>query len=127
MSESHGEEPVEPRKYDLAERTAKFGEAIIDFAKSVPRNVVTLELIPQLVSAATSVGANYAEAGDAFSRREFRHKIGICQKEARETTFWLRMVAKAEPEWRDAARDLWREARELHLIFCAIRRNSPRQ
>ena len=71
------------RPYDLAERTAKFAEAIIRFAKKAPRNVVTLPLIRQLVRCGTSVGANYREADDAVSRRDFRNKVGICKKEAK--------------------------------------------
>lgn len=108
------------RRYDLEERTAVFGEAVIVFAKSVPKNAVTLPLISQLVRSATSVGANYCEADDAVSRKDFRHKIGICKKEAHETKHWLRMIAVADPNTKDTARGLWQEARELHLIFATI-------
>lgn len=73
----------------MEERTARFGEAIIRFAKRIPVNPVTAPLIPQLVGAGTSVGANYNEANDAESKRDFRHKIGICRKESRETKHWL--------------------------------------
>ena len=69
------------RSYDLEERTGKFGENIIQFAEKIPKNVITLPLIAQLVRAGTSVGANYCEADDAESRKDFRHKIGICKKE----------------------------------------------
>ena len=106
--------------YDLEERTAKFGEAIIEFAKKIPVNQVTQRIIPQFVAAGTSVGANYCEADDAESGRDFKHKIGICKKEARESKFWLRMTAKAVPELSEEARTLWQEAKELHLIFNAI-------
>lgn len=82
--------------YDLEERTALFGEAIIAFAKTIPRDVVTLPLISQLVRAGTSIGANYCEADDAVSRKEFLQKINTCQKEAKETKHWLRMVVAAE-------------------------------
>ncbi len=105
------------RPYDLAERTAKFAEAIIRFAKKAPRNVVTLPLIRQLVRCGTSVGANYREADDAVSRRDFRNKVGICKKEANETEYWLQMIAVAEPIMKEKARALWQEAHELHLIF----------
>jgi four helix bundle protein len=74
-------------KYDLEERTAVFAERVIDFAVEVERNAVTLPLITQLVRAATSVGANYCEADDAESKKDFRHKIGLCRKEARETKY----------------------------------------
>jgi four helix bundle protein len=110
------------RKFDLEERTAHFGEAIIAFAKKVPQNAVTLPLIGQVVRAGTSVGANYCEADDAVSKKEFRCKIGTCKKEARETKYWLRMIAAAEEATKDEACLLWCEAKELHLIFAAIYR-----
>ena len=111
-------------KYDLEERTAKFGEDIIEFSKSVPQTVVTLPLIGQLVDAGTSVGANYCEANDAESRKDFRHKIGICKKESRESKFFLRMIVKAVPELKKEGECLMREAQELNLIFGAIRRKT---
>jgi four helix bundle protein len=108
------------RKFDLEERTARFGEAIIHFAKRIPKSPENIPLISQIVRCGTSVGANYCEADDAVSRKEFRHKIGTCKKEAKETKYFLRMIAAAEDSLRDDARLLWKEARELHLIFCAI-------
>lgn len=114
----------EPRAYDLEERTARFGDSVIRFAKKIPDNSVNRRIISQLVGAAISVGANYCEADDASSKKEFRQKIGFSRKEAREARFHLRMVVASEPQLKDDARILWREARELHLIFCAIIRNS---
>jgi four helix bundle protein len=108
------------RKYDLEERTARFGEEIIKFAKKIPKNSVTLPLINQLVRAGTSVGANYCEADDAESKQDFKHKIGICKKEARETKHWLRMIEVAVPELKEEIKKLWQEAKELHLIFNKI-------
>ncbi len=110
------------RKYDLEERTAAFGEAVIAFAKRVPIDQVTRSLVDQIVRSATSVGANYCEADDASTKKEFRHKIGYCRKESRETKHWLRMIVKAQPQFREAAKPLWQEAKELHLIFAAIQR-----
>jgi len=83
-------------KYDLEERTACFGEMVITFARTIPQNTVNFPLISQLVRSGTSVGANYCEADDAVSRKEFKNKIGTCKKEARETKHWLRMVATAK-------------------------------
>jgi len=105
------------RLYDLAERTATFGEEIVQFAKGVPRNVVTVPLIRQLVRAGTSIGANNREADEAVSRKDFRNRVGICRKEANETEYWLRLIAAAEPGLREDCRRLWQEAHELHLIF----------
>jgi four helix bundle protein len=116
------EEPDAKPVYDLEERTARFGEAVIDFARTIPQDAVTNRLIGQLVGAATSVGANYAEADDAVSKKEFLKNIGTCRKEERETKHFLRMVVRAVPELKAQARTLWSEARELHLIFSKIRR-----
>jgi len=110
--------------FDLDERTACFGEAIIDFAKRVPVTAVTRRLIDQVVGAGTSVGANYAEANEAESRKMFRVRIATCRKEAKETMHLLRMIAKAHEPSRTEAHTLWREARELTRIFAAIHRRS---
>jgi four helix bundle protein len=117
------EEPEGKRVYDLEERTARFGEAVINFAKTIPQNPVTNRIISQLVGAATSVGANYVEADDAVSKKEFLKNIGTCRKEARETKHFLRMTVSAAPDLKPQARCLWQEARELHLIFCKIMRS----
>jgi len=108
------------RIYDLEERTAKFGENVIIFCKKIPRNIITNPMISQLVRAGTSVGANYSEADDAESGKDFKHKIGICKKESRECKHWLRMLVIAEIEIKEEARILWKEAKELNLIFNAI-------
>ena len=108
--------------FDLEERTALFGESVIAFARKIKRDPVTERLIKQLVGAGTSVGANYCEADDAVSRKEFKQKIGYCKKEARESKFFVRMVVKAVPELREEAKQLWQEAKELHLIFAKIYR-----
>jgi four helix bundle protein len=117
------EEPGDKPVYDLEERTACFGEAVIDFAKTIPQSPVTNRIIGQLVGAATSVGANYVEADDAVSKREFLKNIGTCKKEARETKLFLRMAVRAVPELKARARILWLEAKELHLIFSKIWRS----
>jgi len=117
------EEPGEKRVYDLEERTARFGEAIVDFATTIPQGPVTNRIIAQLVGARTSVGANYVEADDAVSKKEFLKNIGTCRKEARETKHFLRIAVRAVPELKPQARKLWMEARELHLIFSQIWRS----
>lgn len=109
--------------YDLEERTAKFGEAIIRFAKKIPENPVNNRLIDQLVGAGTSVGANYCEADEAVSKKDFANKIGTCKKEAKEARFFLRMTATAVPELKEEARVLWLEAKELNLILARIFRS----
>ena len=112
------------RVYDLEERTAKFGEDVVKFAKELPKNVVTVPLVSQLVRSGTSIGANYCEADCAESRKDFEHKLGICKKESKESRHWLRMIAEAIPEEKDMANKLWQEANELNLIFISIVRKS---
>ncbi len=106
--------------YDLEERTAKFGEDIIEFARKMPRNEITRRIIPQLVGAGTGVGSNYCEADCAESNKDFIHKMAIANKEAKESKHFLRMSAKACPEYSKEARRLWKEGHELNMIFMSI-------
>jgi four helix bundle protein len=112
------------RAFDLAERTAVFGEEVIRFCKNIRRDAVVTPLIRQLVRSATSVGANYVEADEAGSKKEFMYRVSICRREARETQYWLRMIVAAKPDLKDQARTLWREAKELMLILAAIHRKA---
>ena len=118
------DEPV--RTFDLEERCAKFGEAVIRMLKTVTQGPLTNRLIDQLVGCSTSVGANYAEADDGVSPKDFRHRIGTCRKESRECKHFLRMLATASQNHASECRLLYREARELNLIFSAIWRRSGR-
>src|SRR5262245_949284 len=111
---------VTKRAFDLEERSARFGESVIQFCRGLPRNPITDPLIRQVVKSSTSIGANYGEADDAIYKKEFRKNIGTCKKESRETKHWLRMIAAAEPARADVARPLWKEANELLLIFATI-------
>jgi four helix bundle protein len=106
--------------YDLEERTAKLGEGIIDFTKLLERKPVNYPLINQVVRSSTSIGANYMEADCADSKKDFKYKISLCKKEAKETCHWLRMIAKANPEYINQCRKLWKESHELTLIFSKI-------
>jgi four helix bundle protein len=121
------EESRKERVYDLEERTARFGEAVIDFARTIPQDAVTNRIINQLVGAGTSVGANYVEADDAVSKKEFLKSIGTCKKETREVKHFLRMAVRANPKLKGEARKLWLEARELHLIFSKIWRSGKNE
>lgn len=111
-------------KYDLEERTRKFGEDIIKFCKKIPRGPITDPIINQLVKCGTSTGANYCEADNAESKLDFKHKIGICKKESKEAQHFLKMAIVAVPELKDEALILFQEAKELNLIFNAIIRTA---
>jgi four helix bundle protein len=120
LNDAPTENSSQRHAFDLEERTAKFGEAIIRFCKKIPRDAGNNRLIDQLVGCSTSVGANYCEANEGVSKKDFKNTIGRCVKEAKETKFFLRMVAASEPKLADEARELYREAKELHLIFASI-------
>ena len=106
--------------YNLEERTAKFGEDIILFCKSVRQDNINKSILNQLIRSGASVGANYCETDGAESGKDFKHKIAICKKEAKETKHWLRMITKTNSEKTKECRILWQEVQELTLIFSAI-------
>ncbi|MFN2623206.1 MAG: four helix bundle protein [Chthoniobacterales bacterium] len=106
--------------FDLEERTARFGEAIIQLTKKIPRTPANDRLVGQLVGCGTSIGANYCETNERVSKKDFRNTIGRCVKEAKETKYFLRLIAAAEPALAEQARTLYREAKELHLIFASM-------
>ena len=114
---------VEPTKkrtnYDLEERTLSFGKRIVRLAKNLPRNAVNLELSKQIVRSGTSVGANYREATEAESKKDFVHKLRIAKKEVKETTYWIDLIAEANPDLEGRLSELHKESRELLFILAA--------
>jgi len=112
------------KPYDLEERTALFGEETIDVLRKLSNNLINKRLIPQLTASAGSLGANYCEANEAESKKDFQHKIGICKKETKESKHWVRLLARANPEFKEEFRKLWQEAQELLLIFSKILNSS---
>jgi four helix bundle protein len=115
------------KKYDFEERTAQFGEAVLELTRTLPRDPVNTPLISQMAIAGTSIGANCVEADGAESNKDFQHKIPICRKESKETKQWLRMIIKANPGRRDEGQKLSREAQQLGLIFSSILPPKKRQ
>jgi four helix bundle protein len=107
-------------KYDLIERTEKFGIMVINLANKTPKNIITLPLISQFIRSGTSVGANYCEADNAESKNDFKHKLGISKKEAKETIYWLKMIINVCPDLTEEINLISREANELNLIFNSI-------
>ena len=107
--------------WNLEERLSVFGEEIVRFSRKIPRDPTNNRLIDQIVGAATSAGANYCEANESVSKRDFKNTISRCMKETKETKFFLRMVVASEPQLVDEARMLYREAHELLRIFGSMR------
>lgn len=113
------------KKFDLEERSAKFGESVITFLKTVPQDSIRAPLISQVVRSSSSIGANYGEADCSGTKKEFKYRISLCAREAKETKHWLRMLAVAIDETKtDDLRLLWKEADELNRIFSTIHQNT---
>ena len=110
----------EKKIYDLEERTARFAEEAIDLVRKLVQNAVNRRIIDQLIGSSGSIGANYCEANEAESRKDFQHKIGICKKETKETKHWLRLLLRAEPSLKIQIDTLLKEAHELLLIFSKV-------
>jgi four helix bundle protein len=123
-AEGSGAQTPGRHPFDLEERTALFGEAIVRFLKKIPRNPTNNRLIDQLVGCGTSIGANYREANENVSKKDFRLSISRCVKEAKEAKFFLRMVAASEATLVQEARELYREYHELHLILATLFRKA---
>lgn len=112
------------KKFDLEERTSNFAINIIGFCKRLPQDAVHKPIVNQLVRSGTSIGANYSEANESNSKRDFINKIAITKKECNETKYWLRLIAATLEIHKFESMQLFREAQELTLIFAAIIRNS---
>lgn len=108
--------------FDFEERTSVFGERIVRFAKRIPRGPVNDRLINQVVGAGTSIGANFFEANDCVSKKDFRNSAKRCIKEPKEARHFLRMIVASEPSLTEEARTLYREATELIRILAAMSR-----
>lgn len=107
--------------YDLEERTALFAERIRDFVLRLPKNVANNQYGPQLIKAGSSPGANYIEANENLGDKDFKMKIKICRKEAKEAAYWLRLIiTDNSAEMEQERQTLRQEAIELKLIFTAI-------
>lgn len=107
-------------KYDLNERTTNFSKQIINFLKKIKSDNLSSIIINQLFRSATSIGANYREANNASSKKDFANKCFICKKEAQETKYWIELLAEIKSNNIEELRVLWQEAHELTLIFNKI-------
>jgi len=110
--------------YDLEERTTRFSENVIYLIGKYRKDTLLFPILSQLIRSATSIGANYCEANGASSKKDFTNKIHICKKEAKETQYWLRILASMSSEKPSQYEEIKREARELTLIFSKIAANS---
>ncbi len=116
--------PPNDRPYDLEERTFLFAKETRDFVKKLPRTIANVEDIKQLVRSSGSVGANYIEANESVSKKDFLLRIKTCRKESKESTYWLRLLDCGSNAVGNECNRLATEARELMNIFGAILRKS---
>ncbi|MDP2971109.1 MAG: four helix bundle protein [Deltaproteobacteria bacterium] len=114
------ESPITKHCFDLEKRTLEFSKNVIRLCKQLPKNVINNELIGQLIRASGSIGANYREANDALSKKDFKHRIKITRKEAKEAHYWLELLIEANPEFKEKIDILLKEALELKKIFSSI-------
>ena len=118
---------ISNKEFDLEERTFNFAESVRIIVKKLPRTSGNLEDIPQLVRASGSQEANYIEANESISKKDFIFRIKICRKEAKESRFWLRLVDVGMNLTLDEERKtLIQEATELMMIFGSIFRKTQK-
>lgn len=105
------------KEFDLCKRTVQFSKDIVDFLRNIPDSNLTKPIVSQLIRSGTSIGANYHEADECNSKKDFINKINIAKKETKETKYWLEILSHTYPPCKEVARILWKEAHELNLIF----------
>jgi four helix bundle protein len=116
---------MENKKYDLEERTLKYATVCIDLCRLLKRDIVNVELIRQLIRASGSVGANYREANNATTKKEFYYRIGISRREAKESKFWLELLLYANQNNIKNIEPIKNESLQLARIFSTIVKNNP--
>lgn len=109
------------KKFDLEQRTFTFDINVRNFIRKAPKSLVTMEDLKQLMRSSGSIGANYIEANEALGRKDFYHKIRICRKESRETTYWLGLLGKQiNDEHEHSRNESIQESTELAKMFGSI-------
>ncbi len=115
---------MQNKKYDLEDRTLKFAKDCIDLCKLLVRDTINIELVSQLIRSSGSVGANYREANDSTTKKDFFHRIGICRREAKESKYWLELLSHSNQKFSDKIEPLSDEALQLARIFASIVENN---
>lgn len=112
--------------YDLEERTFNFAKEVRFFVKQFPKTLISIEDTKQLVRSSGSVGANYIEANESFSKKDFIMRVKISRKEAKESRYWLNLLEPSSQSLETTRQKLVKEATELMMIFGAIIRKQEK-
>lgn len=120
VKSSAKEYAIAERQFDLESRTMNFAKGCIDTCTQASKNAINAQLVGQLVRAAGSVGANYREANDSITKRDFYYRTGICRREAKEAKYWLELLQHSNTGIADSTATLIDEALQLARIFAAI-------
>ncbi|MCK4234680.1 four helix bundle protein [candidate division WOR-3 bacterium] len=108
------------KPYDLEKRTLEFAKGIIRLCKKMPQNTINFKIIGQLIGASGSVGANYREANEALSKKDFAYRMRVTRKECKESSFWLRLLKEANQKFTEEIDLFIKESKELRNIFTSI-------
>ena len=111
---------MEGKIYDLEDRTLEFAKRVLRMTRILSKNNVNSHYVSQIIRSSSSVGANYGEANDALGKKDFFHRMKISRKEAKETTFWLKLIIENNPELEMRIKPLLQESVELTKIFSSI-------
>ena len=111
---------VNIKPFDLEERTFKYAKDIFSFVKNCPRTITNSEVVKQLIRSSGSVGANYIEAREALSKKDFALRVKICRKEVKESIYWLKLIDLKDKNMDDMRRSFIDESTELLKIFASI-------
>lgn len=114
------------KKYDLEDRTLNFAKSIIKFINKIRKTLANVEIAKQLIRSGGSVGANYIEANEALSKKDFIYRVKLCRKEAKEITYWIKLI-ECNSDLDTMRNKLIQESIELTNIFGAIFRKSTQK
>lgn len=112
--------------YDLEYRTFLFAKNVRLLLKQMPKTIQTIEDGKQVMRSSGSVGANYIEANESLSQKDFCYRIKICRKEAKESVYWLNLLHDCNADYQNELKTLIQEANELKKIFSSILEKSIR-
>jgi len=108
------------KRYDLEDRSLKFAKSVIKFVKKLPQTIANKEIIKQVIRSSSSIGANYIEANESLSKKDFLMRIKICRKESKETIYWLKLLEIDGDNCENESNALIEETTQFKRIFSAI-------